>query len=124
MGTRVPYRDENASLEAYLAAPASAHQLPGVLIVPSWLNVTESVCNRANRLAEEGYAAFVVDLFGTGIRPGPPQLPMDVVGPFLNDRLRFRQRLLAGLSAMQLRPECDADRIAACWLLPRRLRGA
>lgn len=39
MGTRVSYRDEQQHLEGYLAAPDS-RDLPGVLVVPSWLNVT------------------------------------------------------------------------------------
>jgi dienelactone hydrolase len=87
--------------------------MPGVLVVPSWLNVNESICRRADRLAELGYAAFVADLFGSGVRPAPTELPMTIVGPFLNDRLRFRRRLSAGLRAFQQRPECDAHRVAA-----------
>ena len=113
MGTWVSYLDEQQPLEGYLAAPDSARDLPGVLVVPSWLNVNESICRRADRLAELGYAAFVADLFGSGVRPAPPESPMTVVGPFLNDRLRFRRRLSAGLRAFQQRPECDADRVAA-----------
>jgi dienelactone hydrolase len=113
MRTRVSYADEQQPLEGYLAAPDSAEDLPGVLVVPSWLNVNESICRRADRLAELGYAAFVADLFGAGVRPAPPQSPMAVVGPFLDDRLRFRRRLSAGLEAFQQRPECDPDRIAA-----------
>src|SRR5208282_4786591 len=113
MGTRVPYLDEQQRLEGYLAAPNGARGLPGVLVVPSWLNINESICRRANRLMELGYTAFVADLFGAGVRPGPPQSPMTVVGPFLEDRLRFRRRLSAGLRAFQERPECNADRIAA-----------
>jgi dienelactone hydrolase len=38
---------------------------------------------------------------------------MTVVGPFLDDRLRFRRRLWAGLRAFQQRPECNAGCIAA-----------
>jgi dienelactone hydrolase len=113
MGTRVSYLDEHQPLEGYLAAPDSARNLPSVLVVPSWLNVNESICRRADRLAELGYAAFVADLFGAGVRPAPPQSPMTVVGPFLDDRLRFRRRLWAGLRAFQQRSECNADRIAA-----------
>ena len=109
----VSYTDDNQSLEGYFAAPDAEHALQGVLIVPSWLNVNESICRRADRLSELGYAAFVIDLFGAGIRPTPPQSPMDVVGPFLNDRLRFRQRLCAGLRAFQTRRECNPERIAA-----------
>jgi dienelactone hydrolase len=111
--TRVSYLDEQQGLEGYLAAPNAARDLPGVLVVPSWLNINESICMRADRLAELGYVAFVADLFGAGVRPSPLQSPMTVVGPFLDDRLRFRRRLSAGLKAFQQRPECNADRIAA-----------
>jgi len=113
IGTRVSYVDEHQCLDGYLAAPDAARNLPGVLVVPSWLNINESICRRANRLAELGYATFVADLFGAGVRPGPPQSPTTVVGPFLEDRLRFRRRLSAGLRAFQERRECNADRIAA-----------
>ena len=113
MGTRVSYFDEHQPLEGYLAAPDSGRDLPGVLVLPSWLNVNESICRRADRLAELGCAAFVADLFGAGVRPSPPQSPMTVVGPFLDDRLRFRRRLSAGLRAFQQRSECNAARVAA-----------
>jgi dienelactone hydrolase len=113
MRTRVSYVDEQQPLDGYLAAPDSARNLPGVLVVPSWLNVNESICRRADRFAELGYAIFVADLFGAGVRPVPPHSPMTVVGPFLDDRLRFRRRLWAGLRAFQQRPECNAGCIAA-----------
>jgi dienelactone hydrolase len=113
MGTRVSYADEQQPLEGYLAAPDSARDLPGVLVVPSWLNINESICRRADRLTDLGYVAFVADLFGAGVRPSPPQSPMTVVGPLLEDRLRFRRRLSSGLRAFHQRPECNADRIAA-----------
>jgi len=112
-GTRVSYLDEDQNMEGYLAAPDSGRNLPSVLVAPSWLNVNESICRRADRLAELGYTAFVADLFGAGVRPGPPQSPMTVAGPLLDDRMRFRSRLSAGLKALQQRPECDANRIAA-----------
>jgi dienelactone hydrolase len=113
IGVRISYHDVQQSLQGYLATPNAAHGLPGVLVVPSWLNVNASICRRADRLADLGYAAFVVDLFGAGVKPGPPQNPMDVVGPLLRDRLLFRRRLLAGLTALQARAECDTARIAA-----------
>jgi dienelactone hydrolase len=113
MGTQVSYLDEQQALDGYLAAPDSARHLPGVFVVPSWLNVNESICRRADRLAELGYASFVADLLGSGVRPSPPQSPRTVVGPLLEDRLRFRRRLWAGLKAFQQRSECNPDCIAA-----------
>jgi dienelactone hydrolase len=64
-------------------------------------------------MAKLGYTAFVADLFGRGVRPHLPQSPLEVIAPLLNDRLFYRRRLFAGLKALQSRPECDADRIAA-----------
>lgn len=113
MGKPVAYFDENEALEGYLAAPPETGGLPGVFVVPSWLNVSDSVCRRADRLADLGYAAFVADLFGTGVRPRPPQSPLEVVGPLLENRHKFRQRLFAGLDAFRRQSECDADRLAA-----------
>ena len=86
---------------------------PSVIIVPSWLNVTKSVRRRADMLAELGYAVFVLDLFGAGVRPRPPESPVVVIKPLLDDRLFFRQRLLSGLEVFCRQPECSPARVAA-----------
>jgi dienelactone hydrolase len=111
-GTRVSYADGEVELEGYFSSPGSAGS-PGVLVVPSWLNVVESTCQRADQLAELGYAAFVVDIFGAGVRPRPPQSPQEVVEPFLRDRARLQRRVLAGLAELRRQPECEPDRVAA-----------
>jgi dienelactone hydrolase len=112
-GIRVAYQDGEQLLEGYLTALAPRHRRSGVLVAPTWLNVNESICSRADRMAELGYVVFVADLFGAGVRPSPPQLPQAVVAPLLNDRLLFRRRLFAGLHALQNRPECNPNLIAA-----------
>ena len=112
-GASVSYQDGEQPLQGYLTAMPQERSRPGVLVVPTWLNVTASICRRADRIAELGYGVFVADVFGAGVRPGPPQLPQAVVAPFLKDRLLFRRRLFAALHAFQSRPECDEGRIAA-----------
>ena len=112
-GSRVAYVDDGHALEGYLVTPSRARDLPGVLVAPSWLNVAESTCRRADRLAEEGFAVFVADLLGAGVLPAPPQSPDQVVAPFLADRLHLRRRLLAGLAALQDRVVRSPDRVAA-----------
>jgi dienelactone hydrolase len=113
IGRRVSYQDGARLLEGYLASPLAAERCPGVVLAPAWLNVTESMCRRADRLAVLGYAALVLDIFGAGTRPGPPQHPRDVVSPFMIDRKAFRRRLSAGLEAMRNQAECDSDNVAA-----------
>lgn len=113
MGRDVNYLDRQHPLKGYLAAPPSAVGVPGILIVPSWLNITESIQFRAERLAQLGYTAFVADIFGAGIRPAPPQSPLEVIKPFLEDRHFFRQRLMAGLKTLKGQPECSCENVAA-----------
>ena len=110
---RIPYADGEKPLEGYLTTATPASVRPGVLVVPTWMNISDSICMRADRIAELGYAVFVADLFGAGVLPRPPQLPQAVVAPFLEDRLLFRKRLFASLDAFQSRPECSAEQIAA-----------
>jgi dienelactone hydrolase len=110
-GTLVSYRDGLQALEGYFATSNQDAQLPGVLIAPTWLNLDAGIRRRADRLAAQGYAVFIADLFGAGIRPAPPQLPLPVVAPFLADRHLFRRRLTAGLEAFRIR--CEKEKIAA-----------
>jgi dienelactone hydrolase len=110
-GTLVPYQDGVQALEGYLVTLDKDAQLPGVLIVPTWLNLDEGIRRRADRLAAQGYLVFIADLFGAGVRPGPPQSPLSVVAPFLADRHLFRRRLSAGLDTLRI--HCDDGKIAA-----------
>jgi dienelactone hydrolase len=109
----IPYKDNHRTLEGYLVARRGARNVPGVLVVPTWLNVDAGICLRADRLANHGYTVFVADLFGVGIRPAPPELPMSVVAPLLADRASFRRRLTAALETFQVRSECAKNNIAA-----------
>ena len=70
MGRLIAYTDGEQPLEGYFAPPQNRHVAPGVLIAPTWLSITSSMQQRADRLAL-GYAAFVLDVFGAGVRPAP-----------------------------------------------------
>ena len=49
----------------YLPANVSG-KVPGVVIAPEWWGMTEHVKNAGERLAQAGYAALVMDLYGEG----------------------------------------------------------
>ena len=64
MGRMTAYVDEAQPLEGYFVPPHKCEQAPGVLLVHTWLGLDEGIKRRAERVAELGYAAFALDVFG------------------------------------------------------------
>lgn len=66
-GEKVVYTHNGVELTGYLAHPASMDgPRPGVIIVHEWWGHDENVRRRADILAEAGYVAFALDMYGTG----------------------------------------------------------
>lgn len=63
----VTYEADGAKLKGYIAyIPNGKQKLPIVLVVPEWWGVNKYVKMRARKLAELGYFAMVVDMYGDG----------------------------------------------------------
>ncbi|WP_301150581.1 dienelactone hydrolase family protein [Mycobacterium simiae] len=110
-GRHVDYYDGEQSLRGYFA-PAADGPRPGVLVVPAWLGITDSIRTRVHHLAAAGYSTMAADVFGhpiTDLDAGP----RPVVTPFRNDRRYLRRRIRAALDALCAQPECDATSVAA-----------
>ena len=107
----VAYRDGDQKLAGYFAPSTKTAKAPGVLIVHAWLGITDSIKDRANRLAALGYSAFAADIFGRPVDIAGGPRPM--VSPFRADRPMLRRRVRAGLEALCAQPECDPHLVAA-----------
>jgi dienelactone hydrolase len=110
----VEYKHGDAILEGYVAwDDAVQGQRPGILVVHEWTGLGDYAKMRAKKLAEMGYLAFAIDMYGKGIRPSTPQAAAAQAGIYKNDRKLMRARALAGLDALRNNPLCDPKRIAA-----------
>lgn len=66
----VDYRDGATTLQGYVAYDdAIKGKRPGVLIAHQWMGLSEYEKRRARMLAQLGYVAFALDIYGKGIRP-------------------------------------------------------
>lgn len=110
----VEYRDGDTTLEGYIAFDdASLGKRPGVLVIHGREGLTSHEKARAVKLAELGYVAFAVDIFG---KESEPQAEPDAVRRsefFENKRLLMRDRALAGLELLQKHPLTDLERVGA-----------
>ena len=56
---------DGLTLQSYLCLPEEApNELSGVLVAPEWWGLSEHAKHAAERLAEAGYAALAMDLYG------------------------------------------------------------
>jgi dienelactone hydrolase len=109
----VTYQDGDTELEGFYAFDPEAKQTgKAVLIVHQWTGLSENEKMRARMLAELGYQAFALDVYGKGIRPQPPEAGK-YAGKYKNDRKLYRQRLKAGLEQLQELSGVDSDEVAA-----------
>lgn len=66
-GEEVTYSDGTTTLKGYLAYDAASDaQRPGVLVVHEWWGHNDYARQRARMLAELGYLALAVDMYGDG----------------------------------------------------------
>lgn len=111
----VEYKDGDVTLEGFVAwnSAASVKPVPGVLVVHQWMGLTDYEKNRCKELAERGYVALALDIYGKGIRPGNPQDASKHAGVYKNDRDLYRRRLRLGLAQLRAWGGVAKNKIAA-----------
>ncbi|MCE8014177.1 dienelactone hydrolase family protein [Halomonas daqingensis] len=96
-GNDIVYEVGDETFEGYYAA-ASGEASGTVLIVHDWNGLDDYERQRADMLAEQGYDAFAVDLFGQGNRPETLDARQEATRALYSDRERMRELTLAGLA--------------------------
>jgi dienelactone hydrolase len=110
----VEYQHGGTAFEGFLAYDDGLKgPRPGVLIVHQWKGLTEYEKKRAEMLAQLGYVAFAVDIYGKGVRPKDAAEAGATAGKYKSDRALLRARVNAGLDAMRKQPLVDPKRIVA-----------
>ncbi len=111
----VEYRDGDTILEGYVVWDSAQinKPAPGVLVVHQWLGLTDYEKRRCQQLAEMGYVAFALDIYGKGVRPANTQEAGKTAGIYKKDRELYRRRLNLGLEQLNALPGVAADKIAA-----------
>lgn len=110
----IEYRHGEILLEGYLAYDDSFKgKRPGVLIVHEWKGIGAYERMRASRIAELGYVAFVLDMYGKGVRPKNEEEAAQQATSYRSDRPLMRERAAAGLETLKKQANVDREKIAA-----------
>jgi dienelactone hydrolase len=110
----VSYTQGGADLEGYLAYDdAISGKMPGVLVVHEWWGLNDYARGRAEKLAQLGYAAFAVDMYGKGKATQHPDQAGAWMKAVTDNMDAWQKRALAGLEILKKQPQVDPDRLAA-----------
>jgi dienelactone hydrolase len=110
----IKYKSGDTTLVGeYFWDSARSAKRPAVLVVHEWWGLNDHARASAKRLAEAGYAAFALDMFGDGKSTSHPEEASAFVAEATKDAAVGRGRFEAALATLVAQAEVDPERVAA-----------
>jgi dienelactone hydrolase len=108
------YRHGDVELAGFVAYDdAVSGKRPVVLVVHQWTGLGDYEKPRAKMLAQLGYLAFCVDMYGRGERAETMEQARTYATKYRADRRLMRARAQAALNAAGTLPQADVSKMAA-----------
>lgn len=112
-GETVTYSSNGDTLIGYLAVDTrTSERRPGILVVHEWWGQNEYARKRADMLAELGYTAFALDMYGNGKQATHPGDAQAFSSAVFQDFDTAKARFMAALDRLKQEPTVDPDKIA------------
>lgn len=110
----VSYMVDSTTMKGYMAYPENVEgKKPGILVVHEWWGHNDYARKRADMLADLGYVALAVDMYGDGKQASHPEdaqkFAMSVMGNLETARARF----MKALETLKADPRVDPEKIGA-----------
>ncbi len=113
-GKTVEYRAEGVVMKGYLAYDENIKgKRPGVIVVHEWWGLNEYARKRARMLAELGYSALAVDMFGEGRQAMHPAEASKFSSELMKNFDVAKGRFVAAMDFLNQQPTVDSTRLAA-----------
>ncbi len=113
-GEEVQYQSDTTTMNGYLAHPANVKgQKPGILIVHEWWGHNEYTRKRADMLADLGYVALAVDMYGNGKEAKHPDDAKKFSGMVMQNMPAAEKRFQAAYDLLASDPTVDPTKISA-----------
>jgi dienelactone hydrolase len=113
-GTTVQYVAKGVVMKGYLAYDKNIRRKrPGVLVIHEWWGLNDYARKRARMLAELGYAALAVDMYGNGKQAEHPDEASKFSSGLMKDFGTAKGRFIAAMEFLKEQPFVNPQKIAA-----------
>lgn len=113
-GVEVAYATDSTDLKGYIAYDENnKNKRPGILIVHEWWGHNDYVRKRADMLAELGYTAFAVDMYGDGKQADHPDDAGKFAMSVLSNLPKAKARFNAAVEVLKQHASVDGEKLAA-----------
>ena len=113
-GEEVTYEQDSITFKGYLVTDhASKEKRPGVLVVHEWWGQNSYARKRAEMLAELGYNALAVDMYGDGKTAAHPEDAGKFAGAVFKNMESAKARFMAAMKLLQDQETTESENIAA-----------
>jgi len=113
-GTEVSYATDSTNLKGYVAYDENSSQKrPGILVVHEWWGHNDYVRERADMLAELGYTALAVDMYGDGKQASHPDDAGKFARSVFTNLPEAKARFNAALKLLKAHESVNSEHIAA-----------
>ena len=110
----IEYSADGMNFKGFLVYDANIEgKRPGVLIVHEWWGYNDYARKRAKMLAELGYTAFALDMFGNGKQADHPEDAGKFAMEVFNNIESAQTRFMAAYNLLKEQETTDPDKIAA-----------
>ena len=113
-GVEVTYASDSTNLKGYIAYDENATgKHPGILIVHEWWGHNDYVRERANMLAELGYTALAVDMYGDGKQANHPDDAGKFARSVFTNLPQAKNRFNAAVDLLKAHESVDTEKLGA-----------
>ncbi|HMG68039.1 MAG TPA: dienelactone hydrolase family protein [Chitinophagaceae bacterium] len=110
----ISYTGNGVTMNGYLVYDANKEgKRPAVIVVHEWWGLNDYPKMRARKLAELGYIALAIDLYGNGKIADNPDEAGKLAGPFYQNLQMTKARFDAALDKLKTYSQADTSNIAA-----------
>jgi dienelactone hydrolase len=110
----VTYKDGGTEMKGFIVYDdAVTAKRPGIVLVHEWWGITKHVHGEARKFAEQGYTAFVADMYGDGATADNPTDANALSGGVMKNPQVMQSRFNAARDVLAKHTTVDSSRIGA-----------